>query len=427
MYPDAEVETYYHLGVALAIGLLMGIERGWKEREAAEGSRVAGVRTYGLLGLLGGATALVAQQLNTLLVGFAFLALAGLMTTAYVVNYGRANDASITGIVAGLLAFAFGAMAVLGAVVPAAAFAVVTTVLLSVKPTLHRWVHALEASELRAGMRLLLISVVLLPILPNQGYGPWQVLNPYTIWWMVVLIATISFAGYFAMKAAGARKGTMYTGLFAGLVSSTALTLHFSRVGHSNRTLTPVLAAGILTACGTMYLRMYLVAGLVNPKLWQPLLLPVLIMGLVVYGMAAFSYWRSRADSDIKAVAAPVQNPLELIPAISFGGLLAAVMFFAEALRHWLGTTGIMALAGLSGIADVDAITLSLSRMSQGDLINTVAATGIVIAAAVNSVVKGLLAASVGSRALGIQVGLPLLVAAAAGLLVMQAFVWPVV
>jgi uncharacterized membrane protein (DUF4010 family) len=426
MHPDADLEIYYHLGVALAIGLLMGIERGWREREAAEGSRVAGVRTYGLLGLLGGATALVAQQLNTLLVGFAFLALAGLMATSYVVNYERANDASITGIVAGLLAFAFGAMAVLGAVVPAAAFAVVTTVLLSVKPTLHRWVQALEAGELRAGMRLLLISVVLLPILPNKGYGPWQVLNPYAIWWMVVLIATISFAGYFAMKAAGARKGTMYTGLFAGLVSSTALTLHFARVGHSNHALTPVLATGILMACGTMYPRMYLVAGLVNPQMWQPLLLPVVVMSLVVYVTAAVSYWRSRNDSDIKAVAAPVQNPLELLPAISFGGLLAIIMLFAEALRHWLGDTGVMALAGISGLADVDAITLSLSRMSQGDLITTVAATGIVIAAAVNSIVKGFLAASVGGRALGIKVGLPLLVAAAAGLLATQLFVWPV-
>jgi uncharacterized membrane protein (DUF4010 family) len=121
-----------------------------------------------------------------------------------------------------------------------------------------------------------------------------------------------------------------------------------------------------------------------------------------------------------------VQNPLELLPAISFGGLLAIIMLFAEALRHWLGDTGVMALAGISGLADVDAITLSLSRMSQGDLITTVAATGIVIAAAVNSIVKGFLAASVGGRALGIKVGLPLLVAAAAGLLATQLFVWPV-
>ena len=159
MHLSTELEIYYHLGVALAIGLLMGVERGWKEREAEEGSRVAGVRTYGLIGLLGGTAALVAQQLNTLLLGFAFLALAGIMTTAYIVTYRRFNDASITGVVAALLAFSFGAMAVLGEAVTAAAFAVVATLLLAVKPVLHRWIRALEAEELRAGIRLLLISV----------------------------------------------------------------------------------------------------------------------------------------------------------------------------------------------------------------------------------------------------------------------------
>jgi uncharacterized membrane protein (DUF4010 family) len=414
---STELEIYYRLGVALAIGLLMGIERGWKDREAQEGGRVAGVRTYGLFGLLGGATALVAEQISTLLMGFAFLALAALMTTAYVINYGRYKDASITGIVAGLLAFAFGAMAVLGEEIPAAAFAVVTTVLLSLKPILHRWIHALEVGELRAGMRLLLISVVLLPILPNHGYGPWQALNPYAIWWMVVLIAAISFAGYFAIKAAGARKGAMYTGLFAGLASSTALTLHFSRIGRNSPALAPLLATGILMACGTMYPRMYLIACLVNPLLWQPLLLPAVVMSLTVYAIALFFYWRSQSDGEAKTVAAPVQNPLELMPAVSFGVLLAVIMLFGEALRRWVGDTGVLALAGVSGIADVDAITLSLSRMSTGDLTASIAATGVIIAAAVNSVVKGFLAASVGGRALGLRVGLPLLAAAAGGLL----------
>ena len=420
MQLNAELEIYYHLGVALAIGLLMGIERGWKEREAEEGSRVAGVRTYGLIGLLGGTAALVAQQLNTLLLGFAFLALAGVMTTAYIVTYRRFNDASITGVVAALLAFAFGAMAVLGEVVAAAAFAVVATLLLAVKPVLHRWIRALEAEELRAGIRLLLISVVLLPILPDRGYGPLQSLNPYTIWWMVVLIASISFAGYFAVRIAGARKGTLYTGLFAGLASSTALTLHFSRIGRSSPAMTPMLATGILMACGTMYPRMYLVAGLVSPQMWRPLLLPVVVMSVLVYAMAMFVYWRSHAEGEGKTVAASMQNPLDLVPAVSFGVLLALIMLFAEVLRRWTGDAGVLALAGASGIADVDAITLSLSRMAAGDLTSHIAASGIVIAASVNTLVKGALAATVGGGRLGLWVALPLLVAAIGGLLSIQ-------
>jgi len=189
---EDEQQTFLRLSVALAIGLLIGVERGWKEREAREGERVAGVRTYGLIGLLGGGMALVAERLGPLPLALAFVALAGVLTAAYAINVERDDDAGITSLVAGLLTFVFGALAALGQVAVAAASAVVTTLLLGFKPVLHRWVSALEGKELRAGLKLLLISVVLLPILPDRGYGPWHALNPYQIWWMVVLIAAIS-------------------------------------------------------------------------------------------------------------------------------------------------------------------------------------------------------------------------------------------
>lgn len=224
-----EQQTFYYLGVALAIGLLIGVERGWKEREVEEGERVAGVRTYGLIGLLGGGVALLSNHIGSLVMGFAFLGLAGALTMSHIVNMPSEEDAGITSLVAAFIVFVFGAMAAMGEVVIAAGSAVVATLLLTYKPLLHRWVSALETEELRAGIKLLLISVVLLPILPNQGYGPWQTLNPYMIWWMVVLIATISFVGYFAIKIGGAHRGIVFTGLFGGLASSTALTLHFSR------------------------------------------------------------------------------------------------------------------------------------------------------------------------------------------------------
>lgn len=422
MQLNAELEIYYHLGVALAIGLLMGIERGWKEREAEEGSRVAGVRTYGLIGLLGGTAALVAQQLNTLLLGFAFLALAGIMTTAYIVTYRRFNDASITGVVAALLAFAFGAMAVLGEVVAAAAFAVVATLLLAVKPVLHRWIRALEAEELRAGIRLLLISVVLLPILPDQGYGPLQSLNPYTIWWMVVLIAAISFIGYFSIKIGGAGRGAAFTGVFGGLASSTALTLHFSRASRRQPRATPMLAIGILLACGTMFPRMLVVASALNPDLLRPLLVPALVMALLVYVPAGF-YWRLRGDEQTD-MGSTLRNPLELKSALTFGALLGLVMLLGKALETWFGDAGVLGLAAASGLADVDAITLSLARMTEGGLALPVAAMGVVIAAAVNSLAKGVMAAAVGGREIGIRVGLPLLASAAGGLAVAWLWLW---
>ncbi|MGD2112416.1 MAG: MgtC/SapB family protein [Gammaproteobacteria bacterium] len=411
-------QTFLHLGIALAIGLLIGLERGWKYRKAEEGRRVAGVRTYGLFGLLGGTTALLADRLGVAVLGIAFLGVAGVLAAAYVVNQESEDDAGITSLVASLLTFVFGALAGLGEIAAAAAFAVLTTLLLGFKPLLHDWVRTLAGKELRAGLQLLLISVVLLPILPNQGYGPWQALNPFEIWWMVVLIASISFVGYFAIKIAGTSKGTLYTGLFAGLASSTAATLSFSRAAHGKPESAPMFATGILLACGTMFPRMLVIAVLLNRQLLQPLLAPAVVMALLTYG-AALYYWSGTINRKGKQdTATPLDNPLELKAAVVFGALLAMITLLGKALRAWLGAAGIYMLAAASGVADVDAITLSLSRMSQDELETGTAVIGIIIAAAVNSLVKGGMAATIGGRALGLRVGVPLLVASSAGLTV---------
>jgi uncharacterized membrane protein (DUF4010 family) len=410
-----EQQAFYYLGAALALGLLIGVERGWKSREEAEGQRVAGVRTYGLIGLLGGSAALLAEEAGPLLMGLMFLGLAGALTAVYVVNLGDdKDDVGITSLVAGLLTFVFGALAGFGEVVAAGASAVITTLLLGYKPLLHHWVGTLKGKELRAGLKLLLISVVLLPILPNRGYGPWQALNPYEIWWMVVLVASISFVGYFAIKFGGASKGTVFTGLFGGLASSTALTLHFSRAARKDAGMAPMLATGILLACGTMFPRMLLIAVLINLQLFRPLLPPVVIMALLVYAPALFYWWSLRHTT--ADTAATLSNPLEIKTAVSFGALLALVMFLGKALQIWLGEAGVLVLATASGVADVDAITLSLARMSQDDLAVRIAATGIVIAAAVNGLVKGGMATVIGGREVGLRVGGPLLLSAVVGL-----------
>jgi len=412
----------FRLAVALAIGLLIGVERGWKERGAEEGSRVAGIRTYGLIGLLGGVAAVAGERTGALLPGLVFLGLACVLTSAYIVNLRRTDDAGITSLVAGLLVFILGVLAGVGHTTEAAAAAVVTTLLLGYKQLLHHLVGALELEELHAGLKLLLISVVLLPILPDHGYGPWQALNPYEIWWMVVLIAGVSFTGYVAMKVGGPEKGAMFTGLFAGFASSTALTLHFSRLARSQRSMAPALATGILLACGTMSLRMLVVAGAFNWRLVPPMLGPALVMAVAAYLPVVF-YWFSPERESAQALA-PLRNPLELRSALAFGALLAVVMFLAKALQAWFGEVGVLGLAGVSGIADVDAITLSLARMNLQDLALHVAVTGAVLAAAVNSVVKGGMAAVIGGRSVGLRVGVPLLASAGAGLLSVWLLVW---
>jgi len=410
-----EQQILYRLGAALAIGLLIGVERGWHEREAKEGARIAGVRTFGLVGLLGGGMALIAEVFGALVMGLAFVGLAGLLAAVYVENLRRGRtDVGITSLVAALLTFALGALAAMGEVVIAAASAVLTALLLGYKPQLHRWVNALEGDELRAGIKLLLISVVLLPILPNRGFGPWEALNPYAIWWMVVLIAAISFVGYFAVKIGGAARGTVFTGLAGGLASSTALTLHFSRLAARDPALAPVLATGILLACGTMFPRMLLVASLLNRALFEALVVPALVMALCVY-VPALVFLRRQARMQ-PYTASPLKNPLELRAALGFGALLAVVMLLGKALQEFSGEAGVLVLAAASGIADVDAITLSLARMSGDDLALGAAALGVVIAGAVNSLVKGAMAGVIGGRAIGLRVALPLASAAAAGL-----------
>lgn len=421
-YLSPDQQIIFRLAVALAIGLLIGLERGWKEKDTEEGARIAGLRTYALLGLLGGSTALIAVHLDTLvLLGLAFLAVAGVLTAAYLADFRCNEDVGITSLVASLLTFTLGALAGAGQVTGAGAAAVVAALLLGFKPLLHGWVEAVRRRELYAGLKLLVISVVLLPILPDRGYGPWQALNPFEIWWLVVLIAAISFAGYFAVKLVGAGRGALYTGLFAGLASSTAVTLHFARLARDQSGAAPLLATGALLASGVMLPRLLLVVAIIHVDLVRPLLVPAAVMAAVTFG-GALLVCRRAADGE--EVAPPMENPLELKTALTFGLLLATVMLAAEAARAWLGDPGILALALVSGGANMDAATLYLTRMSQGEVTLAVAATGIIIAAAANNVVKAVMAAVVGGAALGLRVVLPLVLAALAGVAIAWLGLW---
>lgn len=404
------------LAVALMVGLLLGIERGWTQRDSRDGGRVAGLRTFGVIGLLGGVCGLLSSRFGGALFGLVFAALAAILVVAHLMEAQDDRDRSVTSIVAALLVFGLGGLSAAGDPGLAAAGAVVAALLLSYKTLLHDLLDRLERVELRAVLKLLLISVVVLPLLPDQGYGPWQALNPHAIWWMVVLIATISSAGYFAVQVGGTRHGTLFTGLFGGLASSTAVTLQFARAARREPASSPLLATAILLACGTMFPRMLLVASMLNPALLKPLLLPALAMALAVY-LPALWFWRETRREAL-AIASPLKNPFELGPALGFGALLAAVMFLGEALRHAFGDTGLLALAAASGVTDVDAITLSLARMSLADVTLPVAVLGIVIGAAANTLAKGAMAAGVGGRAVGIRVGVVLFASAVTGLVV---------
>lgn len=410
-------QTTINLAIALLLGAIIGLERGWDAREQKPGERIAGIRTFALVGLLGGISAVLAMEITTWAFPVMLASVAAIGLVAYSERLEHIRNFSITGMVGMLLTFCFGAVAVAVDPVIATASAVVTAILLDNKEEIHGWIHKLQAHELDAALKLLLISVVMLPLLPSAAMGPGGVLNPREIWWMVVLIASISFVGYFAIRVAGARKGILFTSLFAGLSSSTALTLHFSRQASKNPDFNPQFAAGILIACGTMFPRILVYCLIINTALLPSLIWPVAVMTMLLYGPALLIWTRHSRQFQVSQPSLS-QNPLDLSSALVFGLLLTAILVLGEFLKNSFGDAGIYALAATSGVADVDAITLSLTRMSNDGLGMNTAVLGIVIAAAVNNLVKSGMAWTIGNRQTGLLVAGPMVLSLAAGLLI---------
>ncbi|MEF1329191.1 MgtC/SapB family protein [Vibrio sp. M260121] len=388
----------WNLFIALLLGAIVGTQRGWVMRNSIEGSRVAGIRTFSLVGLLGGLVGILANIYTPLLLGFALIALVILACIAFVIQQRKSEDISITGVVSLVITFVLGSLAVSGEPVLAAAAAVITAVVLDNKKELHQALQRLQEYELDAALRLLLISIVLLPLLPNQAYGPWKALNPYEIWWMVVLIASISFVGYFAIKIGGAKRGILFTSVFAGLSSSTALTLQFSHLSREQANISPLLASGILLSCGTMFPRLLIVLSVINPQL-VTLLGPIALVMMAALYLSAWWIWRR---SEVEQIEQPNKqtNPLALQSALFFGVVLAVIMLLSHALSDLFGSAGVLILSALSGITDVDAISLALGRQSTQTLSVETAALGILIAASVNTVVKMGMVVAIGDKAL---------------------------
>ncbi len=410
-----DLEAAAKLGLALAIGLLIGTERGWHERGLKEGARVAGIRTFGLISLVGALCAMSAKPWGGVIIAAGLLGICALVTVSYSAASRLETDLGITTEVAVIATFLLGATAVLFPPFVAASTSVVAVIVLEAKPAMHKWVKGLEEDELAAGIKLLLISVVLLPVLPDKGYGPWQSLNPHVIWWMVVLVAAISFGGYLGVKTIGPRWGILVTSVLGGLVSSTALTMTFSRQAGKDKEMAPLLAAGILAASGTMFPRIGMELTAVNPDLLPRALPALAAMGVVSYALAAAVWLLAKGPQGQHGYRA--ENPLELGTALRFGAFLALIMLLAKAMKTWMGAKGVYWLSAISGLTDVDAITLSLAQMAKADLAQVTAVTGILTAAMVNTGVKGVMASIIGGKKMVLYVGLASLAVIFAGLI----------
>ncbi len=391
-------ELALRFAIALGLGVLLGLER---ERSKQAGLGFAGVRTFALIALSGAlATWLDARMGVSWAPLAAFAAVALLVTSSYVLT-GLKGEVGITTEVSALLSYLIGVVCMLGELRLAAMLAVASVLVLALKEWLHALARRIEAADVEATLKFLIVSVIVLPLVPDQSYGPppWDVLNPYRIWWMVVLISAVDFASYVLVKLLGREHGVGLTGLLGGLVSSTAVTLNFTKRSRQEPALASALALGILLAWTVMLVRVLVLASVIRRELLAVLLVP--LGAAIAASLVAVLWLRRRARGEATAEVSAGSNPFELGQAIRFGFLFAVVLLIARAAQTWMGEGGLYLAAALAGLTDVDAITLSMAELagSQDDLMHA-AAVAIVLAVVSNTLVKGGIAAGLGAPSL---------------------------
>ena len=400
--PMNEVELFRRLAVALAIGLLIGLERGWQTREDSDRERTAGLRTFALTGLLGGMAALVGAATSPLVLAAALLAYTGSLAGFSYLEARQEKNLSVTGVVAGILTFILGAYATLGSETVAVAAAVAMAILLALRDTLHSWVRAITWIEMRSVLVLLAMSFLLLPILPNRPIDPWQVLNPAEIWLLAILIAGVSFAGYLAVRLFGGRRGLAVAAVAGGLASSTAATLSFSSLARDQPASKWLLAAGVLLAGATMLGRVLILVAVLSPALVGKVVMPV-AAGLGVLLIATALLLRSSTASR-EQMNVELRNPFDLGTVIWLALLIGAITLAAKLISGSLGQAGTLTLAAVSGLVDVDAVTLSMLRLTGTSITADDAALAILLAVGANTAAKAVIATVIGGKAFGVVI-----------------------
>jgi uncharacterized membrane protein (DUF4010 family) len=395
-----QTSLFLRFGAALAIGLLVGLEREYSF-DKPDGELFGGVRTFSLIGLAGGLGAMVADQLGSPIAFAGVVILVGaLIAIAYFVDAWR-GGMGLTTEVAALIVVLTGALCYWDKLALAAAVGVATTVLLSLKLETRSLVQRITREDVYATLKFAVITAIVLPVLPNQNYGPapLDVLNPYKIWLMVVLISGISFLGYVLMKVVSAEQGIGLTGFLGGMVSSTAVTMSFAQRSQDQTELARPFALAITVAWTVMFARVVAAVTALNVKLVRLLWVPMVASAAVGLAYGAYLYFSQRYDEpgDID-----FSNPFELGPAVRFGIVYAVILLIAKAAQVYLGDTGIYLSSVVAGVTDVDAITLSMAELSRGEggLALDTAAQAIVLATMSNTIIKGGIVLSIGSATL---------------------------
>jgi uncharacterized membrane protein (DUF4010 family) len=398
---------FVEFAIALFIGALVGLEREKRQEEELEqGERkqrgIGGLRTFILFAEAGAVAAWLSVRLGApwIFLGAGAM-VAAIVLAGYVALAREEGQLGLTTEVAAIVTYLLGGTVLYGHAEVAVALAIATSAVLAFKQPLHGLVERLGRDDLYAGLKLLIATFIVLPVLPNRPIDPWGALNPWKMWWLVILISGLSLVGYVATRVLGSARGIPLTGLAGGLVSSTAVTLSLSRrsvENGGNARLDHELASGVLLSWATMFARIGVLVTAVNAPLLRRIAWPLGAMVAIAAAAAAWHHWRSRFHGEGSESVA-FTNPFSLAPAIRFALLFAAVLLAVEGVERYFPPSGLYVVAALAGLTDVDAITLSVARPSATVTAGTaVAAIG--IAAASNTVVKCGMTALVGSAGL---------------------------
>lgn len=396
---------------SLALGLLLGLER------QRAGDHKAGMRTFALIALAGTLSAVLTQESGSgWLMAAALLVLGGMMIAADLRNPHSREDPATTTIAAVVVCFGLGAMLGYGHARIAVALGLATVALLYFKAELHGVSRRLSRQDIVSFLQFAAISFVVLPVLPDRGFGPHEALNPYRIWLMVALICGVSLAGYAALRLTPERIGPPLVGALGGIASSTATTLVFARRARDTPAAVPAAALVVLMASLTVPGRIAVIAGAVAPGLWRELL-PMLLGGVAAGSVAAILQWRALRDRK-SGDPLEVGNPTELRSALLFGALYGLILVGTATLNERAGAAGVYAVALVSGLVDLDAISLSSFQLFRGGRLDAGDAAGVVLTAfVVNLLFKAALSFAVAGRRLGLRV-LPGFAAIAGGMVV---------
>lgn len=405
-------ELLSRVALAFGIGLLIGLERGWHKREAPPGGRTAGVRTFAIAGLLGGIVAALGSNADGglsigggIVLGAAFIAFAGVVTIFSRDENQATHSFSATTTIAALLTFMLGAYALLGDVRVTAASAIATTGILIIREELHGWVAKITLPEFESGLVLLAMTFIALPVVPDRAIGPFGGVNPHQIWIIAIVLAAVSFAGYVAVKLLGERRGVLLAAATGGLVSSTAVTLANARRAASGEGSQHVLAAGAALATAVSFIRVVAVVAVLKPLL-LPLIAPALLVGAIAAGGFAFGtvYWRATPRN--KHAMTEFRNPFGFWSVAAMAVSMGVLIVIGRLIYERFGAAGTIGSAAAMGLFDVDAMTVSITRLAPQPLDLSAASYAILAGVAANTLSKAAISVAVRRNSYALQIAM---------------------